>query len=202
MGRSGEGRFAKSRVDALSDGVFAFSMTLLVLDIRLPDDLVVASATDLAAHLVSLWDRTLTYVISFFVLGAFWRSGIELRPSGEDADRSVVHLVLVMLLFFTAVPFSSGLVGRYGHFLPAILVYAANMAVLGVLTIAMRYLDVKPGKRSLAAAAGARLPTFLASAVLSVLIALVAPRYAMYAYLLNFLTRLPFWPGRGFEGRS
>ncbi len=196
------GRFPKARVDALSDGIFAFAMTLLVLDIRVPDDLPLTSASELAAHLVSLSHQVLTYVISFFVLGAFWRSGIEIRPTSETVNRHTVRLALLFLFFVTTVPFSSGLVGRYGGLTPAVLVYTGNMTMLAVLTIAIRYLDVEPGHRSLRSAAGGVLPLFIASAVLSVIISFIAPGQAMYAYLLNALARLPFWPRGGYGAQD
>lgn len=192
------GRFPKARIDALSDGIFAFAMTLLVLDIRLPDDLPLHSAAELTAHLLSLSHQTLTYVISFFVLGAFWRGGIELRPSSETLDGRTVRFALLFLFFVTTVPFSSGLVGRYGGLAPAVLVYAGNMTMLAVLTIAIRYLDVEPHRRALKPAAGGVLPLFIATAALSALTSLVDPRLAMYAYLLNMLARLPFWPRGGY----
>jgi len=192
-------RFAKSRLEALSDGVFAFAMTLLVLDIRLPDDLEIRTAADLWAHLSGLWHQTLTYVISFFVLGAFWRSGAEVRPTGEHVGPGVTRLTLIYLFFVTMVPFSSGLVGRFGEFTPAVLVYAANLGMLGALTLALRYFDVKPEQRSLAAAAGSRLPLFLACVAGSAVLGVVAPRQAMFVFLLNGLARLPFWPSRGYD---
>ncbi|MFS8038444.1 TMEM175 family protein [Xanthobacter sp. AM11] len=201
MSRSAS-RYAKGRVDALSDGVFAFAMTLLVLDIRLPDDLAIASAAELAAHLVSLSHQTLTYLISFFVLGAFWRGGIEVRPSAEEVTGGVVRIALLFLFFVTMVPFSSGLVGRYGDFTPAVLVYAVNMAALAACAIALRHLDVPADKRSLAAAAGGHMPLFIASALLSVLVSFVAPRYAMLAYLLNLLSHTPGWPSRSYADRG
>lgn len=186
-----QSRFFKSRVDALSDGVFAFAMTLLVLDIRLPEGLPIASSAELTAQLASLWHQLLTYFISFFVLGAFWRAGIEVRPSEPQVGGAVVRLALAHLFFVTMVPFSAGLVGRYGNFAPAVLVYAGNMIALSLLLIAIRYFDVVPAQRSLAVAAGVKLPLFIATAVLSVAIGLIAPRYAMYAYLLNALIRVP-----------
>jgi uncharacterized membrane protein len=198
MQSNGRSLFPKARVDALSDGIFAFAMTLLVLDIRLPDDLPLTSASELAAHLLSLSHQTLTYVISFFVLGAFWRGGIEIRPTSETVDGRTVRLALLFLFFVTTVPFSSGLVGRYGGLAPAVVVYAGNMTMLAVLTIAIRYLDVEPHRRSLRSAVGGVLPLFIATAILSVLISLVAPGQGMYAYLLNALARLPFWPRGGY----
>jgi len=51
--------FAKARLDALTDGVFAVAMTLLVLDVRLPDDFHPADARELLQGLVGLWPKLL-----------------------------------------------------------------------------------------------------------------------------------------------
>lgn len=190
-------RYAKPRVDALTDGVFAFAMTLLVLDVRLPERLSIASAQDLTAHLLSLGHETLTYLISFFVLGAFWRGAIEARPSEERTSRQVVNVSLALLFFVTLVPFSSGLVGRYGHFTPAILVYCGNMAGLAILTIAVRHFDVEPHQRSLRAAMGNTMPLFLFSVAVALVLGVVAPHFAMYAFFVNFLGWL--LPVRGYD---
>ena len=187
-------RFSRPRLDSLTDGIFAFAMTVLVLDIRLPPDLPLASSADLIAHLLGLWPQTVTYVISFFVLGAHWRGIAELRPTGHAASSAQMHLQLIYLFFVTLVPFSSSLVGKYGALAPAVIFYAGNMIALGVLSIALRFKDTAPGARgSLRQVAGVRMPVFIASAALSAGLSLMAPDYAMLAYLLNIITRLP-WP--------
>ena len=193
--------FPKSRVDALTDGVFAFAMTLLVLDIRLPDDLPISSAADLWAHLASLWHQMLAYLISFFVLGAFWRGNVELRPSAETVSGRVVELSLLLLLFVTLVPFSSGLVSRYDDFVPAVVVYAGNMIGLAALTAALRHQDVPREKRSLRAAFGTKLPLLLISALVSVGMSLISPKHAMLAYLLNVLDGGLFF-GNATDGKA
>lgn len=187
------GLFSRSRLDALADGIFAFAMTLLVLDIQLPDDLRIGSAAELTAHLSSLWHHFYVYAMSFFVLGAFWRSSAQMRETSEAASESVVHIVLLFLFFVTAVPFSSGVVGRFAM-APAVMLYAGNMIVLAALAVVIRYRDVAPRYRSFRAAAGDRMPLFIVSALVSVAISLVAPGSAMLAYLLNLLPHLPFWP--------
>lgn len=187
-------RFSRPRLDSLTDGIFAFAMTVLVLDIRLPPDLPLASSADLTAHLLGLWPQTVTYVISFFVLGAHWRGIAELRPTGHAASSAQMHLQLIYLFFVTLVPFSSSLVGKYGALAPAVIFYAGNMIALGVLSIALRFKDTAPGARgTLLQVAGVRMPVFIASAALSAGLSLMAPDYAMLAYLLNIITRFP-WP--------
>ncbi|HEY5347238.1 MAG TPA: TMEM175 family protein [Rhizomicrobium sp.] len=61
-----------NRLEALSDGVFAVAMTLLVLDLRAPAIAAIHSEADLWAALVVLSPRLLTYLMSFMTLGIFW----------------------------------------------------------------------------------------------------------------------------------
>ena len=71
--------FPKSRLDALSDGIFGVAMTLLILDVRLPDEFHPKDGAELLKGLFDLWPKVLPYVISFGVLGLRWLSNIEVR---------------------------------------------------------------------------------------------------------------------------
>jgi uncharacterized membrane protein len=78
--------FSKVRLDTLSDGVFAVAMTLLVLDVRLPDDFHPRDGAELVTGLIGLWPKFLPYLLSFGVLGLRWLSNIALRSRGEYLD--------------------------------------------------------------------------------------------------------------------
>lgn len=183
-------RFAKSRVEALTDGIFAFAMTLLVLDIRLPADLPISDARELAAQLLGLWPQALTYLISFMVLGALWRSGTELARRADTVSGGLLKLWMLYLFFVTSLPFSSGVVSHYGGMAPAVWLYAANMFVLGALALPLNLWDIARGQEAAARATRLRLLLFMASAGVSALIACLAPRQALYAYALNGLGHL------------
>ncbi|WP_454915792.1 TMEM175 family protein [Xanthobacter sediminis] len=183
--------FPKARVDALTDGIFAFAMTLLVVDIRVPEAAEITSSAALWQQLVHQVPQAVAYVISFFVLAALWRNVIALRHDTETVAASTLQLWLWYLLLVTMVPFSSSLVGRYGQFPPAVWVYAAHMVALGALSIPLHRLEVPEEQRPQAQQGEQRMILFIASALASVLVSLVAPHYAMYAYLLNALPRLP-----------
>jgi uncharacterized membrane protein len=58
--------YPKARIDALTDGNFAVTMTILVLDVRLPDELRPADAAGLARALKQLWSKVFPYLLSFF----------------------------------------------------------------------------------------------------------------------------------------
>lgn len=178
--------FPKSRIDALTDGIFAFAMTLLVLDIRLPSDLPIRNSAELIAHLRALSPACLAYVISFFVLAAQWRTNIEFRRV-EEVSQGILGWTFVYLLFITSIPFSSSVVGRYGDLPPAVWLYAANLILVAALSIRLRVSEILPEHRLRARVGHTRVVFFMASAVASVLISLVAPGYAMYAYLLNIV---------------
>ena len=66
------GGFGTNRIEALADGIFAVAMTLLVLDVKLPDGEVFANDRALFDRLLSLEHTFVIYFISFIVLAMFW----------------------------------------------------------------------------------------------------------------------------------
>lgn len=178
--------FPKARIDALTDGIFAFAMTLLVLEIRLPPDAAVKDSAELLARLQALVPEYLVYIISFFVLAAQWRVEIGLRRV-EEVSQEGVSWSIVYLFFITSVPFSSGVVGRHGDLPPAVWLYAANMIAAAAVSLRLRALEVVPEHRARARADNIGTSVFIASALLSVALSFIEPRHAMYAYFLNFL---------------
>jgi uncharacterized membrane protein len=95
--------------------------------------------------------------------------------------------MLVYLLFIVCMPFSTMVVGRYGDLPPAVWLYAGNMIASSLVGWRLSALAISDGREIDAAAPRAAIVTLLVSAVLSVAISLVAPRWAMYAYLLNLI---------------
>jgi uncharacterized membrane protein len=73
----------KSRLDALTDGVFAVAMTLPVIDPRLPENFHPADGRELLYRLAELWNQALVYVISFYVLSLRWTGLVRISPRGE-----------------------------------------------------------------------------------------------------------------------
>jgi len=189
--------FPKARIDALTDGIFAFAMTLLVLEIRLPPDVAVNDSAELVARLQALIPEYVVYIISFFVLAAQWRVEIGLRRV-EEVSQEAVSWSIVYLSFITSVPFSSGVVGRHGDLPPAVWLYAANMIAVAAVSLRLRALEVVPEHRAQARASRIGTAVFIAAASFSVVLSFIEPRHAMYAYFLNFLAvPLSRWRGGG-----
>jgi uncharacterized membrane protein len=105
--------FPKARLDALHDGIFSVAMTLLVLDVRLPEEFHPRDSTELLAAVVNLWPKFLPYLLSFTVLGLRWLASIEVRSRAEYCKRAYVNSWLFYLLLITCVPFSTIVVGPY-----------------------------------------------------------------------------------------
>lgn len=120
------------RLAALSDGIFAVAMTLLVLDLRLPVADMVHSEHDLWRGLVALSPRLLMYLMSFLTLGIFW---VGQQTQLNHLARSDRHLTWIHIAFLFAVsttPFSTMLLAEYHAYRLALLIYWLNILLLGV----------------------------------------------------------------------
>lgn len=125
---------AKDRVEALTDGIFAIAMTLLVLSIGVPAVPAGLSPDVVLPGLVlGLGDEVLACAIAFLVLMSFWLGHEQLFGLVARLDRGFVNLNLVTLLGIVFVPFSSALTSDYGSTRIAIWVFAANLASIGLL---------------------------------------------------------------------
>jgi len=100
----------KNRLEALSDGVFAVAITLLVLDIRLPSGVAYAG---LGAALLQLAPKILSYLLSFIVVGIYWGFHHSALARLRRIDGTVVFLNLMLLLLVTFMPFPTILMGEY-----------------------------------------------------------------------------------------
>jgi uncharacterized membrane protein len=86
---TGNHMFSKARLDTLSDGIFGVAMTLLILDVRLPDDFHTRDPGELLQGLADLWPRFLPYVLSFGVLGLRWLSNIRFGPARNTSTANM-----------------------------------------------------------------------------------------------------------------
>jgi uncharacterized membrane protein len=126
--------YAKERIAALTDGIFAVAMTLLVLDLRVPDGIKGGGAT-LWEHLAELAPRLDDYVISFFVLCAFWLSHHRLMAQLQGVDAKFLWLNFTFVLFTTFLPGTTALIGNYPRQHLSALIYGGNVLLVLVSEI-------------------------------------------------------------------
>ena len=119
--------FRPGRVEALSDGVFAIVMTLLVLEIAIPELTFPVGEAEFQQELLALVPAFLGYAVSFIILGIFWIVHHRQFHFVERTDRTFVWINIVTLLFVALVPFTTALLSRYPQSQTAVLVYGGNV---------------------------------------------------------------------------
>jgi uncharacterized membrane protein len=119
------------RLAALSDGIFAFAMTVLVLDLRVPALESVHNERDLWHALAALSPRLLMYMMSFLTLGIFW-VGQQTQLNHLSASNIRLSWIHIGFLFFvTVIPFSTALLAEFIAYRIALLAYWLNVLCLG-----------------------------------------------------------------------
>src|SRR5215475_1244530 len=102
-----------TRVVAISDGVIAIAVTLLVLEIRPPED-----TRHLWHGLGALWPSYLAYVVTFMLIGQIWTNHHVMFDYIRAADRVVLFLNTVLLMDIAFLPFAASVLAkafRDGH---------------------------------------------------------------------------------------
>jgi uncharacterized membrane protein len=121
------------RVEALSDGVFAIAMTVLVLGIRVPEG---GDAAGLSAQLSALWPKFASYAMSFVMLGVLWIGHHFQFQYIRRTDRPLLWLNILFLLAVTFLPFSTAVLGNYYEARIAIVLYGMTVVVAGACLLA------------------------------------------------------------------
>jgi uncharacterized membrane protein len=184
----------KGRIEALTDGIFAVAMTLLVLDLKLPQTLAGIDDAGLREALIALLPKLESYVISFLVLCIFWLGHHRLMHLVRGVDHLFLWRNLLFILFITFVPFTTSLMGEYRGLDDAPVVYGVNLALILVAQYLMwrrALFHLMEVDREQAAARWqvVRNRYLIAFGVVAaaVLFAALDWRFAAYVYLLLFL---------------
>jgi len=119
---------APGRLLTLADGIFAIAMTLLVLDLRLPE----TPGVDLATRLGSLIPRFGTFVVSFVVLGVFWFAHHQTFHFVVRVNRTLVWLSVLFFMGVALIPFVASVLGANYNDPIALTLYGG---VIGLLTV-------------------------------------------------------------------
>jgi len=177
----------KTRLDALTDGVFAVAMTLLVIDLKLPENFHPHSTEEFVHGLAELQTQFLVYMISFIVLGLRWMSLAKLSRLHETVEDRYVEWSLAHLLLITCVPFATMVVGRYGALAPAIWLYAGTTIAAALVALRLAALAEPHIGKDAAFDRRVGLTVIIVVSLMVVAFSFVQPRHAMWIYLLNLL---------------
>ena len=117
------------RIAFFSDAVFAIALTLLVLDIRLPEDL---ADDELWPSLVALWPQLFAYMLTFAVLGVNWIAHHRKFRVIRRFDSGLIWINLAFLMFVALAPFPTSVLAEYGDAV-AVTIYAIEVSMLSLL---------------------------------------------------------------------
>jgi uncharacterized membrane protein len=177
-----------SRIVAFSDGVFSIAITLLVLELKLPEGL---ASGEIWHALGGQREQFLAYGISFAVIARFWLVHHSFFSEVKAFDSRLIGLNMLYLGFLVLIPFSSQVLGEYGGELPAVVVYSANLTAVVLVGQGMAWdarraglarADAQTERESLVRSA------FIAGVfLLSIVVALFDAAIAPYVWFLLFL---------------
>ncbi len=184
---------SKGRVEAFSDGVFAIAITLLILEIRVPD----AEDGELWNDLLKLWPSYGAYAVSFLTIGVMWVNHHHLMAFVASVDRGLLYRNLGLLGVVGFIPFPTALLAEYieGRGLAnqraAVGAYGLTMIALAItFTILWSHLDRHPelttddGDPAVIRGSLVQSATGLACYLVATCVALVAPIVSLAVYAL------------------
>lgn len=191
-------RRATSRMDAFSDGVFAIAITILVLEISVPE----GSSEDLLGAILDQWPSYVAYVVSFATIGAVWLKHTVVTDLMANADQAFMRLNLGLLMLVSFVPFPTTLVAENLHSggegaerVAVLFLGIVLFAMSGLIALMWRYavradlVDPEIPADDVHAATKLLAPS-LGFYVVALIVAVFAPQVAV---LIMLIAALLFW---------
>ena len=123
----------KGRLEALSDGIFAFAMTLLVIGLSVPDKSTIELSNAYAFQtLLDLRYNFMHYALAFLILGAFWLSQHMQFHSVRTPDKIFTWINLLTLMFVALLPFSTQFSGTFTGVPLGAMTFELNLLLIGI----------------------------------------------------------------------
>ncbi|HEV7642319.1 MAG TPA: TMEM175 family protein [Pyrinomonadaceae bacterium] len=133
------GYFAKGRVEAVCDGIFAIILTLLVLEIKVPHIHDAHSVDELVHSLRDVIPKFIAWVISFFTVMVIWVNHHRIFESLKKIDHTIFWLNANLLLWISFYPFTTALLGDYPDNNFAASFYGMASFLMGIGFLSLRY---------------------------------------------------------------
>jgi uncharacterized membrane protein len=207
--REPEFRLRTARMEAFSDGVFAIAITLLVLELAVPESDVESAGK----ALLEQWPMYLAYVVSFASIGTVWLMHSLITDHLARADSIFLRLNLLLLFFVSLVPFPTHMLSNFidnpNAERVAAAIYGINLIAMAAMTSVLWHYAVsenlvQPDKDSAEVRAiTKKLEPGLATYVAAIAIGLLLPRAAVVLYgLIALYILIPFRAIRNWIRRS
>ncbi len=187
-------QFKTNRIEALTDGVFAIAMTIMVLTIDIPEKDLGLSGSALHKALINQLDQVLSYIVSFLLLAVLWIIHHKQYGYIRATNQTHIWINILILIFICLVPYTTNLTSDFPNDWMTHLFFHTNMLFVALLyflnwSYAMR-------KKELAAeetgpeviARGKRnILSFVSVSILAIGLSFIWPSWSSLAYLLLFV---------------
>ena len=144
MSDGDDGQPGIGRVEAFSDGVIAIIITIMVLELKAPDEPGLP-------QLWRLWPTFLAYVLSFAYVGIYWVNHHRLLSHARRVTNGLVWFNLILLFALSLVPFSTAYLGGQHFSRDATLVYLVSMLLPALAYVPLQQIVRTSGTQSEAA---------------------------------------------------
>lgn len=125
---------SKHRLEALSDGIYAIALTLLVLELKLPALPHPVTDSLLVQALRAIVPKALTWLLSFWIIALFWLAQQRLLRLASLLSPRLSFIELLHLSLISLFPFSTALLGEYARHKPAAVIYAAHLLLIALVS--------------------------------------------------------------------
>lgn len=123
-----------SRIESFSDGVFAVAITLLVLNLQVPQGKQTPlPENQLLGDLLLDGPKFAIYVLSFVIVGIYWVGHHNTFHYIKHSDRILLWINNLLLLFIVFIPFPTALLGQYWHYRTSVIIYAGTLIATGLV---------------------------------------------------------------------
>jgi uncharacterized membrane protein len=137
------------RLEALSDGIYAFAMTLLVLSFEVPKAIKGIENKQLTDFIFSQSDRFMNYFLSFALLAVFWQINQQIFHHIKKTDSSHIWMNILTLMFVVFIPFSTSLISQFPDKPAGEFFFALNIFLIS-FSAQIAWLYANSGKRLVA----------------------------------------------------
>jgi uncharacterized membrane protein len=134
-----EYRYGLHRLVSFCDGVFAFAITLLAINIAIPEIAKDSIKQLLGKEIINLAPKFLIYALSFLIIGSFWMAHHKMFKYIKKYNDAFIFLNIVTLMFVAAVPIPTKIMGDYILYRQSLIFYAAYMAITSFLLASIRF---------------------------------------------------------------
>jgi uncharacterized membrane protein len=124
-----------TRISALTDGVFAIVMTLLVIELSVPIVSKLKAADKLGGMLLEMWPKFFAFAISFLVLGIFWFIHQNQFRHIKRSNGIFSWINIFFLMIVALIPFSTALIGEYHIYSKVAVIFYGTNGFLGMLIL-------------------------------------------------------------------